>query len=360
MARMTWVVVLAIASVACGGEPFEDPKVQEQVRVCTVSIAERLKIAEKNLTKSIGQQVTIDTKTGPRTGELTKVGAQIVLSVKLIVNRRVLGTSTMKILWADVTLAQIDKLDDGWDPKSGAAALHAYRRGNYQQALALVGDDVLSKALVLRINEARTEATVASLWKSVCGKATKKTMATLAQLLGQHSKTAFVVENREAIESELARQKKVIGVARAKQLNALRKRSVRIKNLQPVLSPDFPVADAGWLRQSVSRQKFTYLGHGPIVLELERPTLMVRIVYGDALVWLSPKYTIELSGDMKKWMEVAVVDGFGVKNRTTISSPDRPLHDIILEKPFLAKYVRVKSSKSPLSADVFELYGVTR
>jgi len=90
----------------------------------------RFDAIRRSLRKSLDQEVTLETRSGKKSGQLAEVNdADVVLQVQIKQHGRVLGSSRMTVKFLDLTAEQLDELDTGWRKDKDVLALMALASG---------------------------------------------------------------------------------------------------------------------------------------------------------------------------------------------------------------------------------------
>ena len=91
----------------------------------------RFDAIRRNLQKSLDREITLETRTGKKAGQLAEVNdADVVLQVQIRQHGRVLGSSRMTVKFLDLTPGQLDELDAGWRDDPDVLALMAVATGD--------------------------------------------------------------------------------------------------------------------------------------------------------------------------------------------------------------------------------------
>ena len=113
----------------------EDNELHAELILMANALLQRREAMQEEAGKLVGKEIALDTKAGKKKGILEEVTEEeFVLKVQVKVGRQVVGESTARVKWADLTYEQEKRLSRTWEENKLALAVLWYSSGNAAKA----------------------------------------------------------------------------------------------------------------------------------------------------------------------------------------------------------------------------------
>ena len=113
----------------------EDNELHAELILVAHALLQRREAMLEAAGKLVGKEIALETKAGKKRGVLEEVtDEEFVLKIQVKVGRQVVGESTARVKWADLTYEQEERLSRTWEENRLALAVLWYSSGNAAKA----------------------------------------------------------------------------------------------------------------------------------------------------------------------------------------------------------------------------------